>query len=177
MNISTKVLLSALAKSSEGTWTLPVNLRPVLKREDITSNHSSAVLINVLTVDNPLDTHKKISSALKNKEHWGIWWIHQIGKFVGYKVMKYLSNKTAQSNFIIGSFSNLSSWDLPPHHIWVGGPPGSKNFPISIMVMKANGHMSFSLKIHPFIMKDCTQTQKLLNKLTNEILRIVDKNS
>jgi hypothetical protein len=174
MNTTTKFLLSLLSKNGEGTWTLPVNLRPVLKRKNIKSNHSSAILISVAKNDSPLDTHQRISLALKNKMHWGIWWMHQIGKFIGYTGMKYISGRAAKTNFVIGSFSNLSSWELPPHHIWVGGPPGSKNFPISVMVMKANDQMSFSLKIHPFIMKDLSRTSEILNKLIQHILQEVD---
>lgn len=158
MNITTKFLLSHLSLNKEGTWTLPVNLRPILKKENIKSNHSSAILVSMNKNDSPSETHKKISCALKNKEHWGIWWIHQIGKFIGIKGMRYISNKNAKKNFFIGSFSNLGAWNLPPDHIWIGCPPGSKNFPISVSVMKANGQMSFSLKIHPFVLKDSNQT-------------------
>jgi len=173
MQTISSVLLPRLSHNSEGTWTLPVNLRPLLIKTDIKSNHSSAILINIKKEDIPLDIHKKISTALKNKDHWGIWWIHQIGKIIGYQGMKFISNKASKNNFVIGSFSNLSSWDLPPGHIWVGGPPGSKNFPISIMVMKANDHMSLSLKIHPFILKDSTQTPEILNEVTAHILCVV----
>lgn len=174
MNVTTKFLLSHLSLNGEGTWTLPVNLRPILKKNNIKSNHSSALLINIKKDDPPIITHKNISTALKNKEHWGVWWIHQIGKIIGYNGMKYLSNKAATKNFVIGSFSNLSSWDLPPHQIWVGCPPGSKNFPVSIMVMKANHQMSISMKIHTYIMRDTSKTPILFENLIQYIIDSID---
>jgi len=173
MNLTNRYFLSTLSNSFDGTWTLPVNLRPVLKKENQEANHSSGVLVNIAFNESPRDTHQKIANSLKLKEHWGIWWIHQIGKYIGKRGMKYLSEKNAKKNFVMGSFSNLSSWGLPTNHIWVGSPPGSKNFPISIMVMQANAHISLSLKIHPYIMKNQQKTPEHLHALKAEILRVI----
>jgi len=169
MNESTHFLLSKLSSNHEGTWTLPVNLRPVLKTFNILGNHSSGLLINIKQKDSPKTTHQEIALKLKKKQHWGIWWIHQVGRIVGYQGMKYISNKNAQKSFMIGSFSNLGSWDLPPNHIWVGSPPGSKNFPISIMLMLANQRLSLSLKIHPHILKNQEEVPHLLDGLKDFI--------
>ncbi len=166
MNHVTHFLLSKLSTNREGTWTLPVNLRPILKTSNIKGNHSSGLLINVKREDSPNDTHQAIAYHLKKKQHWGIWWIHQIGRIVGFKGMKYISEKNAKKSFMIGSFSNLGSWDLPKNHIWVGSPPGSKNFPISIMLMLANNRFSLSLKIHPSILKDQSSVSHLLEALS-----------
>lgn len=175
MQKTSEVLLKELSLNHEGTWTLPVNLRPLLKREDYCSNHSSGILIPVSKIDSAKEVHEKIKNYLKNKEHWGIWWVHQIGKIIGYSGMRYVSNRNAQKNFMTGSFSFLGHWDLPSHHIWVGGPPGSKNFPISVMVMLANKQLSFSLKIHPYILKDQTKTSILLEKILKETTKAVAK--
>lgn len=177
MNISSKVLLKELSINTEGSWTLPVNLRPLLKRENLKSNHSSGILVNIQKDDTPQITHNNIRTSLKNKEHWGIWWIHQIGKYIGYNAMRFISNQNAKKYFIIGSFSNLSTWDLPPGHIWVGGAPGSKNFPLSVMLMKANERLSLSLKIHPFVLKDLDRTKDILDNLVRAIRHEVDNNS
>lgn len=174
MNETTHLLLSTLSNNGEGTWTVPVNLRPVVKNSNIKANHSSGLLINVKKSDGPNETHKEIAQQLKKKQHWGVWWIHQVGKIIGYQGMRIMSNKVARSNFIIGSFSNLGTWDLPPNHIWVGSPPGSKNFPISVMLMVANNRLSVSLKIHPAVLKNQGDTPVLLEKLIQHIIHKVD---
>lgn len=175
MHEASKVFLNQLSTNHEGTWTLPVNLRPVLKREDYNSNHSSGVLISFHQNKTPMDIHQQIKNALKNKVHWAVWWIHQIGRIVGISGMRYLSNKNANKNFWIGSFSYLGEWDLPSDEIFVGGPPGSKNFPISVMVMIANSHMTISLKIHPFICKDTNKVPELLSQLSTVLLKKVEQ--
>lgn len=78
MNITSKVLLKELSINGEGTWTVPVNLRPVLKRIDYNSNHSSGILIPIALNDSIAATQGKIKIALKNKQHWAIWWVHQV---------------------------------------------------------------------------------------------------
>lgn len=177
MNRSSKVLLQNLSFNQEGTWTLPVNLRPILKKENFNANHSSGILIPIKKNDQITDTNTQIKNSLKNKEHWAIWWIHQIGRVIGYSGMKYISNKNAQKSFMLGSFSYLSKWDIPSPDIYVGGPPGSKNFPVSVMVMLANGHMSYSLKIHPYILKDESKVEEYLNAIVHDVLNFVSKKS
>jgi len=176
LNITSEVVLSNLSSNQAGTWTLPVNLRPILKRDDYASNHSSGVLINFQANQEFKKTHEMIKLKLKNREHWAVWWIHQIGRIIGIKGMRYLSNKNAEKTFMIGSFSNLGSWDLPENEIYIGGPPGSKNFPVSIMLMKANGHLSYSIKIHPFIMKDENKIFEICDKIVQKVLNQVAKN-
>lgn len=173
MNALTKALLPKLSKNEEGTWTLPVNLRPLLKREDYSSNHSSGVLVSMNKGDTPKETHQKIAGALKNKIHWGIWWIHQIGKFIGMRGMRYVSAQNSKKSFLIGSFSILGKWDFPENHIWVGCAPGSKNFPVSAFLLEANSHLSFCLKIHPAILPNADESESsaLFEGALEEILR------
>ena len=174
LNSVSQSLLSRLSFNEEGTWTVPVNLRPILKCANLKANHSSGILINYRRNQLPEDTHQELSLKLKQKQHWGIWWIHQIGKYLGFQAMRYISNHNAKKSFLIGSFSNLGSWDLPPNHLWVGSPPGSKNFPTSVMLMIANKKMSLSLKIHPSVLKNQELTPVLLNDVVEEILMRVD---
>lgn len=177
MDISSRVLLRELSHNQAGTWTLPVNLRPVLKRKNYNSNHSSGILIPFdLKVDNAQSINQNIKNSLKNKVHWCVWQAHQIGKIVGITGMRLLSNNSANKTFMLGSFSYFGKWELPENDIWVGGPPGSKNFPISIMVMIANKHLSFSLKIHPFILQNQEKTDELLAKIFEEIRDYLEKN-
>lgn len=170
MDVTSKVLLPELTHNCAGAWTLPVNLRPVLKRIDYNSNHSSGILVPVnLEVDHATTINHKIKKSLKDKEHWCVWQVHQIGRLIGLKGMRYISQKSSKKTFMIGSFSYMGPWELPVNDIWVGGPPGSKNFPISIMVMIANSRLSFSLKIHPFILKDQDKTDEFLKLITGKI--------
>lgn len=169
MKIVSDSLLPELSFNAEGSWTLPVNLRPVLKRQDFNSNHSSGILVPYTKNSTEKNLQESIKQCLKNKEHWCIWKVHQIGKLIGMKGMRYLSRKSSAKTFMIGSFSYLGPWDLPANDIWVGGPPGSKNFPISIMVMMANDQMSLSLKIHPFILKDQNLTDYYLKKIVAKL--------
>ncbi len=173
MNSLTKALLPTLSHNEEGTWTLPVNLRPLLVREDYCSNHSSGILVSMNKGDTPHDTQQKIVSSLKNKIHWGIWWIHQIGKFIGMRGMRYVSAQNSKKSFLIGSFSILGKWDFPQDHIWVGCAPGSKNFPVSAFLLEAHSHLSFCLKIHPAILPNADETQSsaLFEGALEEILR------
>lgn len=177
MDISSRVLLRELSQNQAGTWTLPVNLRPVLKRKNYNSNHSSGILIPYdLKIDTAQSINQNIKNSLKNKVHWCVWQAHQIGKIVGIAGMRLLSNNSANKTFMLGSFSYFGKWELPDKDIWIGGPPGSKNFPISIMVMIANKHLSFSLKIHPFILQNQEKTDEILAKIFEEIRDYLEKN-
>jgi hypothetical protein len=122
-----------------------------------------------------MDIHEQIKTSLSNKVHWAVWWVHQIGRLIGISGMRYLSNKNAKKNFWVGSFSYLGDWELPIDDIFIGGPPGSKNFPISVMVMIANSHMTLSLKIHPFILKDEDKVPELLSQLSTHLLKKVEQ--
>lgn len=173
MKVVSESLMTELSYNGEGAWTLPVNLRPVLKRKNFNSNHSSGILINYSKNSTAQSLHQNIKTSLKNKEHWCIWIIHQVGKLIGIKGMRFLSRRSSQKTFMIGSFSYLGSWDLPVDDIWIGGPPGSKNFPISIMVMIANNQMSLSMKIHPFILKNQDHTDLYLRKTTANLREIL----
>ena len=170
MNTLTKVLLSELSHNSQGTWTLPVNLRPLVSKADFCSNHSSGILIPVAANDGPFETQKRISRALKSKQHWGVWWVHQVGKIIGMRGMRSISLKNSQKSFLLGSFSILGKWDFPQNHIWIGCPPGSKNFPISAFLLKAQGHLSFCLKIHPYVLKDESKVAPLFQKVIEQII-------
>lgn len=177
MDITSRVLLKELSKNQQGTWTLPVNLRPVLKRENYNSNHSSGILIPYdINQDSAKTINQNIKDSLKNKVHWCVWQVHQIGKIVGLTGMRLISKNSSKKTFMLGSFSYFGNWELPKNDIWVGGPPGSKNFPISIMVMIANNRLSFSLKIHPFILQDQEHTDVLLQKIMAEIRDYLEKN-
>lgn len=177
MEITSRVLLKELSLNQKGTWTLPVNLRPVLKRKNYNSNHSSGILIPFdINQDNATTINTNIKESLKNKVHWCVWQVHQIGKIVGISAMRFISKNSSKKTSMIGSFSYFGNWELPENDIWVGGPPGSKNFPISIMVMIANQHLSFSLKIHPFILQNQEHTDNLLKKIMAEIRDYLEKN-
>lgn len=177
MELTSRVLLKELSHNQKGTWTLPVNLRPVLVRKNYNSNHSSGILIPFdMNQDNAATINQNIKDALKNKVHWCVWQVHQIGKIIGLTGMRLISKNSSKKTFMLGSFSYFGNWELPENDIWVGGPPGSKNFPISIMVMIANQHLSFSLKIHPFVLKDQEHTDVLLQKIMAEIRDYLEKN-
>lgn len=165
INMTSKILLKELSSNGGGTWTVPVNLRPVLKRQDFYSNHSSGILIPIEAKDGVLTTQNTLKKCLKDKQHWAIWWVHQVGKIVGLRGMRVISKSNSTKNFLAGSFSNLGNWELPPNEIWIGCPPGSKNFPISIMVMRANDRFSFSLKVHPSILSDDNLSEVLVGKV------------
>jgi NRPS condensation-like uncharacterized protein len=173
MNECSKILLEYFTVNKEGSWTLPVNLRPLVKHQNFNSNHSSGIIVSIKASDPVEKTNDKIKLSLKNKEHWAIWWVHQIGRIIGYQGMKVLSNATAKSNFMLGSFTYLGKWQLPPNELYIGAPPGSKNFPLSIMVMISNDHLSLSLKIHPYILSDESKVDEVLNSITEHILKIV----
>ncbi len=177
MDLSSRVLLNELSSNQCGTWTLPVNLRPVLKRKNYNSNHSSGILIPFDSRnDTPFTINQNIKDSLKNKVHWCVWQVHQIGKIIGLNGMRYISKNSSKKTFMIGSFSYFGNWELPANEIWVGGPPGSKNFPISIMVMIANKQLCFSLKIHPFILKNQDKTEEILAKIFMEMRNYLEKN-
>jgi hypothetical protein len=170
MNKCSHVLLDRLSENGEGTWTLPVNLRPTLLFKNFRANHSSAILVNIKRGDAPISTHENIKNRLIQKQYWGIWWIHQIGKYLGMNYMRKISHKNAKKNFLAGTMSNLGTWNFKDKEIWIGSPPGSKNFPIGLMVMKSSGHLSLSLKIHPYILKNQSEVPFIFNELVESIL-------
>ncbi len=173
MTETSKLTLAKLTSNGEGTWTLPVNLRPLLKRQDFCSNHSSGILINITKEQTLKNTQSEIKTALKNKNHWFIWWIHQIGRIAGMNGMRKISLKNSKKNFFAGCFSYLSEWELPENDIWIGIPPGSKNFPIGAYAMKANQRISFCLKIDPSIIPDTGLSKTIFKELVKHILQTV----
>ncbi len=177
ISIFNAVLLPQLSINKKGMWTIPVNLRGPIQRQDFTSNHSSAILIRVQhnndlseLIANTRRIQSNIKFKLQRKEHWMIWSIHHIGKYLGYKFMRWVSHQNAKKSFVLGSFSNLGKWDLPPGEIWVGGPPGSRNYPLSVMIFQNQNQISLSLKIHPFVLEDQSQVPTLLKKIVEHIM-------
>ncbi len=99
-------------QSSMVPWMIPVNLRGKLNGERDTANFSSYVSVKVQTYETPFDIHQNIYQALARKEHWANWYAYQSGRLMTDKMRKFLITKEwAMSQWNLGSFSNLGSWD------------------------------------------------------------------
>ena len=180
MSIVSSIILTELAEEgSEGMWLFPVNMRGLVERSDPLSNHSSGVLIKVSSQSKPNDIRLQIKRELGKMVHLGNWWLLHIGKIIGLKGMKYLSEKSNNASFRIGSFSNLGNWDfsnypqVPNTEAWLPLPPGTPNHPVGLGFMTWNNKFSMILKIHPSITINDKIQLELIKKIKDKILSLI----
>lgn len=93
-------------------WMVPVNLRGKVVRDRDSANYSSYVSVKVKSYETPHDVHRNIYAALGRREHWANWYACHASRLINQGMRKFLiTQERALSQWNLGSFSNLGSWD------------------------------------------------------------------
>lgn len=175
-NILLKKLVNLEKKSILGNWLFPVNMRGGLSGQNTIGNRSSGIVIPSRVGTDALEFHRLIKEKLTLEEHWSIWWLHQTSRFLGQRGVDFISRKTGNKTFYLGTFSNMGSWpnvtdqQYQDDDAWICTPPGTPNFPISIGILTWCGRLSLTLKIHPSICRNQKLPSLLIKEIKNSIL-------
>ncbi len=151
LSIANKYLNDYYSLSRSSKWVYPVNMRPHILKNLEEANHSSSIILDLDLADSPQNIKTKVKKQFERNQQWAIWYFHHIGILFGEKVMRKISDSSSKKNYFTGTFSVLPLLDND-HLIFTGAPPGSKNFPIGILLARNSAQLAISLKIHPSIM-------------------------
>jgi hypothetical protein len=179
MSELSRVLGGALVKPGQTfPWLFPVNMRGAVALANPFANQSSAVGVECSSVSSMAEIHDNMRDQLKAGVYWGTWWTLQLGRIVGVRGMRWLSNMRAEKNHWMGTFSNLGVW--PPQNMnpndsygdsevaWIPSPPGTLNFPIGFACIQWFGRLTYTLKIHPAV---CAGGFERVKELESEFTR------
>ena len=162
-----------------GGWLFPVNMRGGVNKKNVFSNQSSGILINGKQDIEASNIQKQIKNELTNNKHWANWFSYHIGVLIGVGGMRYLSKRSSEKSYFLGTFTNMGEWPLPgtepqclhnEDEAYIVVPPGTKNYPVSVGIITWHGKTSISLKIHPSICSDRSKVKKILDQFKNEML-------
>lgn len=163
-------------------WLFPVNMRGIITKKDSYQNHSSFIPLITSNKVSLIDINNQMRQGLKSFRYIGIWWIHHIGILLGKNGMRKLSLKSSQKSFWLGTFSNVGEWTTSPDQFkslcenqdeaWFFAVPGSRNFPIGLVIMTMNGQMNFSLRIHPSLGLCHEREKTLLASFINRLKQV-----
>lgn len=167
-----KATSAHLMTSDGGSWMMPVNMRGAFPDAPLEGVQVSYLPLRIGTHTDAANIHAQIREGFKRQLHWATWAVGHIGMLVGLRGMRYLSRKSSQRVFWVGSYSDVGDWTpatpLAPEHqnlMWVAVPPGSPNNPIGCASFIWNGRRSLALSIHPSILPERNA------EVTAEILR------
>lgn len=160
-------------------WLFPINMRGASAIPNIICNQVSFITLLSVPQWRPRSVQEQIKQSLDQKEHWGNWSLYSVGKYIGPKGMHFLSRRSAQKNFWLGTFSNLGSWQTDPHYqplhpseIWFASPPGSANYPIGFIHCLFNHKLSLSLKVHSAVGAHPSWAYDTLQSIRRHLLRM-----
>jgi len=99
---------------SETAWWIPVNFRAELGIDNndktINGNLVSNFTLEIKENDTPHIVKQKISLALKQKRHWGVWFWQKIPHYLPEKIILKIAQHQISDNYYLGTFTNLGSW-------------------------------------------------------------------
>ncbi len=162
-----------------GEWLFPANMRTTDSKLNEFANQSSAINITTDIYTTGEDVHYQIKQCLTDNVHWGNWYLANIGKIVGMCGMRLLAGNGKKPNMHFGTFSNvgfmqtpgLKEEELNRDEAYIGAPPGTVKYPISVAVIGWNDNMTITLKIHPCICPNRMLPPKILNEIKQSILK------
>lgn len=166
-------LPALLAAPATGRWLFPVNMRGPLA-DSPRGNQSSGIPVVARPGLTAPEIHASIRESLKGGAHWATWWMLHAGKVVGLKGMAYLSKRSEQKSFWLGSFTNLGEWtsrEAPAGEAWLAAPPGSPNYPIGVGIVIWTGRMSIVFKVHPAVCADRALPPRIFEEFLGRLLR------
>lgn len=169
------------------SWFYPVNLRGAANfgTDSDYANFSSGFYIPLEADISPTQLNDRIRERLKSREHWLHWQQAKIAKYLPGFMIRFLYRYLSNKSFYAGNFSAMGNWldedtsALPSKQAeavsalqkerWFCCAPGTKNYPISSCVMKWNGQLGLTLKLHSSIVKDDKVSLETLCDWGNEL--------
>ncbi|EKF73457.1 hypothetical protein A11A3_13470 [Alcanivorax hongdengensis A-11-3] len=144
-----------LAYPVRGSWLYPVNMRGAVPMDCDEMNLSSAFYTSVSGLDSLAEIADRLRRQLRANLHWRMWHLARIGRFVGRRGVNWLSDRMANGQQHLGSFSNLGHWQVdmasggfPEDAVMAICAPGSPRYPVANGVLIVNGRMTLSMKLH-----------------------------
>jgi len=157
-----------------GTWMVPVNLRPVVRRNPETTNHSSYLGIPVHPQDSPAAVQKRVSKSLKRGDHWSAWWGIGLGKRLGIEgIKKFYARYERRNHSWMGTMSNLGELRVPTApetEAWILGVPATAGLPIGAGILKFNGRLALTLVLHRSVTSRPEEIQQIFDSWLEEVL-------
>jgi hypothetical protein len=138
-------------------WMVPVNVRGKVFRERDTANFTSYVGVKIRSYETIHDIHHSIYAALGRGEHWANWYAYKAGSWTTLRMKRYLlAKELAMSQWNLGSFSNLGSWDadktITPTDCqgsWVFAPPVLRCQLVGAGCVTFQNRLSLTSQAHP----------------------------
>lgn len=164
------VFATCLQPGSKAWWFYPVNLRGAVERPPL-GNVSSGFYLLLDAGISAEEIHALVKQKLQAGEHWWLWKMAHIGRWIGTAGVRAIYRRLSRSQFYLGSFSYLGDWSLPRHPQTILGccGAGSANYPIATGVTECNGHLSLALKFHPSIANAAQCNQDCLRHWLNTL--------
>lgn len=146
------VFSTCLQPGSHAWWFYPVNVRGAVQGAE-QSNLSSGFYLLLDANSSAEAIHAQVKQKLAAREHWWLWKMAHIGRWIGKGGVRFIYQRLSRSQFYLGSFSYLGDWSLPDHpHLLLGVcGAGSANYPIATGVTECNGQLTLALKFHPSV--------------------------
>ncbi|NCN28122.1 hypothetical protein GW915_11150 [bacterium] len=171
--VNKEVSCSLIQSGTSLRWMFPVNMRPWVQLSNESANCSSAIELSLRPNSLAHDIHLQCKEKLKKQEHWGVWSLLNIGKWIGEKGMRKLSQKRSASVLNVGCFSGMGEWceasSSPSEMVWLVTPPGTRNYPVSVSTMIWNARLSLTVKIHPSICAEEELVQELCKSIFESV--------
>lgn len=151
-SLNQTVFQQYLKPDSQAWWFYPVNIRNAANAHE-RSNLSSGFYLCLNQHSTAEQIHAQVKEKLTAKEHWWLWKMAHIGRWIGKPGVRWIYRRISRSQFYLGSFSYLGDWSLPLHtdHIIGVCGAGSANYPIATGITECNGHITLALKFHASI--------------------------
>lgn len=165
-------------ESSVVPWMVPVNVRGKIFRGQDTANHTSYVGVKIRSYETIHDVHHNIYAALGRGEHWANWHAYLATRWTTPAMKKFLiRTDLAMSQWNLGSFSNLGSWDAESaiRHpdcagSWLFAPPVLRCQMIGAGCVTFQNRLSLTIQAHP----DLTTSPKVARAWLDNWLREID---
>lgn len=181
--VSDKIIKLTNNQDQDQTWLFPVNLRGMVQKKNDDANHSSFIPIHYSVNTTIKDIQSQMRQELKSFKYLGYWWVHHISMLAPKSYLRKLSLKASNEKLWLGSFSNLGKWNSTKNYKplsvnenpdgWFFATPGSKNFPVSMVIMTFDDQMNLSMRVHPAVsMAPLKEAQEILEKVKSEIIQM-----
>jgi hypothetical protein len=162
-----------IGNNYRGTWMVPVNLRPIVRRSPETTNHSSYIGVPMHPQDPLPAVQKRIGRSLKRGDQWSAWWGICLGKRLGIEgIQKFYDRYERRNHSWMGTMSNLGELNVPgapENEAWIVRVPPTAGLPIGAGVLKFNGKLALTLVLHRSVTSSAEEIQQVFALWLEEI--------
>lgn len=146
-------------------WLYPVNQRGAVACQRDSMNHASAVTIHLADNSTPGELRQQVTSRLERLEHWRVWFMVNLGRWIGRRGIHWLYRLVATPpGRYAGSYTNLGAWDAPATDGVICASPCSHGYPVSVNTIVCNGRRALAVRLHPVVAGDGTLAGKVLTR-------------